>query len=99
MGIRTDGQLPCGNQTLLRDQGMLNTHVSHIIVVLQSMLLGKVSANLSTLCRGNILVRHKVIHNKDYLLLIKYALSVNLIQLTNCHRSGDIISVYQIHLG
>ena len=59
MGIRTDGQLSRGNQALLRNQGMLNTHVSHIIVVLQSMLLSKVSANLSTLGRGNILVGTK----------------------------------------
>ena len=98
MGVCTDRQFSRSNQSLLRNQGMLNPHVPHIIVVLQSMLLGKISTNLSTPGRGNVLVGDKVVHYKDYLFLIKYSLPVDFIQLTDSHRGGDIISVYQIHL-
>ena len=77
---------------------MLNSHISHIIIMLQTVFLCIISADLGALCRSNILVRHKVVHDKNHLIFIKDTFPLNLLPLSNRNRSRDVISMNQIHL-
>ena len=77
---------------------MLYSHISHIIIMLQTVFLCIISAYLGALCRSNILVRHKVVHDKNHLILIKDTFPLNLLPLSNRNRSRDVISMNQIHL-
>ena len=96
MRICSDNHIACYCQTFFREKCMLDTHFSDIKIISDIMFTGKFSYTLAVLCRLDIFVRDKVIHDQCHFIFIKYRIYCHLIHLMNCYRWGDIISQYQI---
>ena len=98
MRIRADRKLSGYNQSLLRNQCMLNAHLANIKIIFESLLGGKIPAHLRAFGRSDILVRHKMVHDKHDLVLIKHHLLLHFFHFTDRDRRRNIISMHQVHL-
>ncbi len=98
MRIRPDNQLASRHQALLRQQGVLHAHATHVIVMRNFMLSGKLSALFALLSRLNILVGSKMVHHQSNFVLIKNCVKTGLFKLVNRHRRGNVIAQAQIQI-
>ncbi len=86
MGIRADHNIARYDQALLREQRMLDAHLSDIKEIRDLVLVGKIADALTVFCTLNILIRHEVVHDQGDLLLIKNAFCLKLIHFMDGYR-------------
>ena len=98
MRIRSDHDIPRHNKSSLRKKGVLDSHLPYIKIVRYLMLPGILTYTLAVFRRLDILVRDKMIHDQGDLVLIKHLIAPELIHLSDCDRSGNIISQYQVQV-
>ena len=98
VGVRPDRKLSGGDESLLRNQSMLNPHISHIEIMRELLLRREVPADLSALCGDDVLVRDEMIHHEDDLIPVKDRLLSQLLHLPDRKRSRNIIPVDQIDI-
>ena len=98
MGVCADHDISCCDKSLLRQECMLDPHLSNIIVVADLMPDGKLPDTLAVLCRLYILVRDKVIHDKRNFILVKYTVILQTIHLSDRNRRRNVIAKYKIEL-
>ena len=98
MRICTNTGLACNDQSLLRQQSVLNTHRTYIKEILDLVLCRELSDAFTVLCTLDILIWCKVIHYKCNLILIKYFFLIEFVHLMNCYRCCNIISKYKVQI-
>ena len=75
---------------------MLDAHLSHIKIVGDLMLTGKIPAALAVLRGLDVLIGDKMIHDQRDLILVEHTLLIHLLHLVDRHRGRDIIAQHQI---
>ena len=86
VGICADDDISCHRQSFFRKQCMLNSHLSDIKIIGNLMATCKLADTFAVLRRLDILIRNKVIHYQCDLILIKYRIILQLLNLVDCHR-------------
>ena len=77
---------------------MLDTHLSYLKIIRNIMRLGIFTDTLAVLRRLDIFIWCKVIRNKGNFIFIKYCLLVELFNLVNRYRTGNIVSKNEIKI-
>ena len=98
MRVCTDDYISGNSQSFFRKERMLDTHLSYIKIISDVMLARKLSYTFAVLCRLNIFIRNKVIHNKCDLVFVKHFILCHFIHFMNGNGRCDIISQYQIQI-
>ena len=90
VGVRSDDAVPGHCQAFFREQGVLDSHLSHVKIIGDLLAAGKFPHTLAVLRRLDIFVGDKMIHHQGNLILIKDLLLFQLSHLADGHRGGDI---------
>ena len=98
MGIRADNHVPGHGEPFLRQQGMLDAHLSHLEIVGDIVLPGEFPDALAVLRGLDVLVGHEMIRHQSNLVLVEDAPGLELVHLLDCHRAGDIIAQHQVQI-
>ena len=98
MGIRADDHVSRHGQPFLRQQGVLDAHLSHLKIVRDLVPTGELPDAFAMLRGLDVFIRHKMIRHKSYLVLVEHALCPELVHLLDCHRAGDVIAQHQIQI-
>ena len=98
MGIRTDDNIPRYYKTFFRQQGMLDSHLSHFKIVGNFIPFCKFPDTFTMLCGFDILVRNKVVRNQSDFILIKDSLLCKFIHFLYCNRACNIVAQYQTQI-
>ena len=98
MGIRTDHGFTGSHQTLFRQQGVFNSHLAHIVIVVDIKLSCKGPALLALRCRLDVLIGCEMVHDQRNLTLIKYLIKASCFKLIDRHRRSDVVAQHQIQL-
>ncbi len=65
---------------------MLDTHLPDIKIIRDFIFAGKFADTFTVLCGFDVFVRYKMIHNKCYLVFVKYAFHLHLFDFVNGNR-------------
>ena len=98
MGVGADDRLAGGHQTLLRQEGVLDAHGAHVVVVVDVELPGKGAALLALGGGLDVLVGGEVVHHQGDAALIEHLAEARRLELVDGNRSGDVVAQYQIQL-
>ena len=84
---------------LLRQEGVLNAHGAHIIVVVDVELPGKGPALLALGGGLDVLVGSKVVHHQGDAALVEHLVKARRLKFVDGHRGGDVVAQHQVQLG
>ena len=96
--IRTDNHISGYCKTFLRKQCVLNSHLSDIKIIGNLMATCKLADTFTVLCRFNIFVWCKMIHDKCDFVLVEYTVHFHFFNFMNCHWRCNIIAQNQVKI-
>ncbi len=99
MGVGAHDDLAGGAQALLRQEGVLHTHLSHIEEIGDLMFVGKISGFKAQLRGFDVLAGGIVVQNNGDLIPVKNPGKAGLFKLGDRHRGGDVVAQHHIHPG
>ena len=99
VAVGTDDAVTGGNDPLLRQEGVLNAHLAHVVKVADAVVAGKFPAGLALLGGLDVLVGHKVVQNDDHLVLVVDPFESGLSEFVHRHRGGDVVAQDDVQLG
>ena len=98
MRVGADDQLTGTHQALFGQEGVFNSHVTHVVIIGDGEALGKGAALLTLLCRLDILIGDKVVHHERDLILIKDLGKTVFIKFVDRHGGGNVITQNHVQL-
>ena len=98
MAVGADDAVSCSHHSLLRKEGMLDAHLSHVIEMAYAVGAGKFPALLRLLCCLDVLVGDKVVQNDGHPVLVKYLVKACLFEFIDSHRRRDVVSQDDVQL-
>ena len=100
-GVRVgaDDGLARGHQALLRQEGVLDAHGAHVIVVVDIELPGEGPALLALGGGLDVLVGGEVIHHHGDAALVENLGEARGLKLVDGHRRGNVIAQHQVQFG
>ena len=99
MAVGTDDAVTGGHDAFFGQEGVLNTHLTHIVEVEDIIFVGKLAALLGLGCALNVLIGDEVIQHDSNVLLVEHAVKACLLKLVDGDRGGDIVAQHDIELG
>ena len=88
-----------GHDAFFGQEGVLNTHLTHIVEVEDIILVGKLAALLGLGCALDVLIGDEVIQHDGNVLLVEHAVKARLLKLVDGDRGGDIVAQHDIEPG
>ena len=99
MAVGTDDAVTGGHDAFFGQEGVLNTHLTHIVEVEDIIFVGKLAALLGLGCALDVLIGDEVIQHDGNVLLVEHAVKACLLKLVDGDRGGDIVAQHDIELG
>ena len=99
VGVGADDGLAGGNQSLLRQEGVLDAHGAHVVVVVDVELPGKGPALLALGGGLDVLVGGEVVHHQGDAALVEHLVKARGLELVDGHRGGDVVAQHQVQPG
>ena len=99
VAVGTDDAVTGGHDAFFGQEGVLNTHLTHIVEVEDIVLVGKLAALLGLGCALDVLIGDEVIQHDGNVLLVEHAVKACLLKLVDGDRGGDIVAQHDIELG
>ena len=99
VGIRADNGFSRTDQPFLREEGMLDSHFSYVIEILQVEASGEGPAFFTLLRALDVFVRGEVIHDERNSAPVEDAVKPRLIELIDGYRTGDVICQHHVQPG
>ena len=99
VGVSADDAVTGSHDALFRQQGVLDTHLAHIVEVVDVEALGEGAALEALLSGLDVLVGGEMVHDHGDLALIENAGEAFLLKLTDGHGRGDVVAQDHIQLG
>ncbi len=98
VAVSADHHITGHHDPLLGKKRMFHAHLAYLEVQGQVMLARKLAKHIALLCRGNVLVRRKVVGNQRDPAGIKHLLRVDSPKLLDRDRRSDVVRQHQIEL-
>ena len=99
VGIGADDGLAGGHQPLLRQEGVLDAHGAHVVVVADIELPGKGPALLALGGGLDVLVGGEMIHHQGDAALVEHLVEARRLKLVDGHRGGNVVAQHQVQSG
>ena len=99
VAVGTDDAVTGGHDAFFGQEGVLNTHLTHIVEVEDIIFVGKLAALLGLGCALDVLIGDKVIQHDGDVRLVEHAVKACLLKLVDGDRSGDIVAQHDIEPG
>ena len=99
MGVGSDDAFTGADQALFRKEGMLNAHLTYVVVVGQVEAAGKGAALLTLGSSLDVFVGGEVIHDHGDLGGVEDGGEARLFKLVDGDRGGDVVSQHHVELG
>lgn len=98
MAIGTDDQIARANNTLFRQERMLNAHAAYFVIVRDALFAREIAYGLRLLGTLDVLVGGVVIGNKRDLRGIEHAIDTDLLELLDSDWRSDVVCQHQIQV-
>ena len=92
MGISTDNDLTGHNDTLFRQQGVFDAHLTYVKKVFYFHIVSEGAAGFALLCRLNVFVGRKVIQNDDHLIPVEDFLRTCFLKFFQSNSCCDVVA-------
>ena len=96
VGVCADDYVTRNDQSFFRQQGVLDAHLSHIVEVGDLLFAAEITAHLALCGSLDVLVGGEVIHDHGHLFFVKDSVFVQLVELPDRNRRGDIVAQHTI---
>lgn len=98
VGVCADDYVTRNDQSFFRQQGVLDAHLSHIVEVGDLLFAAEITAHLALCGSLDVLVGGEVIHDHGHLFFVKDSVFVQLVELSDRNRRGDIVAQHTIQI-
>ena len=99
MAVGTDDAVTGGHDAFFGQEGVLNTHLTHVVEVEDIILVGKLAALLGLGGALDVLIGDEVIQHDGDVRLVEHAVKARLLELVDGDRGGDIVAQHDIEPG
>ena len=99
MAVGTDDAVTGGHDAFFGQEGVLNTHLAHIVEVEDIIFVGKLAALLGLGGALDVLIGDEVIQHDGNVFLVEHTVKARLLELIDGDRGGDIVAQHDIEPG